>query len=191
MFQPCQGGRGLATLSRIKLFYLFHLSKPAGYRPLYEAIHRTQARRILEIGMGDGSRAVQMIQLAQQFCEPRDVLFAGIDLFEARPTAESASLTLINAHRLLKATGATIRLSPGTPYDGLSRSANGLGKMDVLVISPTATADAMEAAWIFIPRLLHNDSLIFLEDPAGGEAAMRLVPHDEVARLARTMRRAA
>ena len=35
--------------------------------------------------MHDGSRSLQMIQLAQQFCEPRDVFFAGIDRLKPVP----------------------------------------------------------------------------------------------------------
>ena len=82
----------------------------------------------------------------------------------------------------MKSTGATIRLVPGTPYDGLARSANALGKIDVLVLSPGGDPEQMDAAWFFIPRLLNDHSLIFLETAgAGEEASFRLVPDGALA----------
>ena len=58
------------------------------------------------------------------------------------------------------------------------RAANGLGKLDLLLLAPGADAQDMAGAWLYVPRLLHEQSLVFLETAtAEGEPAIRLVGH--------------
>ena len=77
-----------------------------------------------------------MIELASRFHPVGEICFTGIDLFEDRPAGQGVGITLRDAHRTLKATGARIRLMPGDAHEGLARVANGLGKVDLLLHGP-------------------------------------------------------
>ena len=125
----------MAGLSRLRLFYLLHLSKPASDHLVYREIRRLKARKVVELGLGVGQRAVQIIEVLKEFHEVRDIHYTGVDLFEARTAADGPGISLREAHCLLKATGARIQLVPGTVGEALSRIANGVSQVDVLVIS--------------------------------------------------------
>jgi hypothetical protein len=169
------------SLNRLKLFYLLHLSQPPAERIIYRGIRRGQARKIVEVGMGTARRAVRMIEVAQATAAPGEVQYTGIDPFEGRSQADGAGLSLIEAHRLLKATGARIRLVPGGPEEGLSRVANALGKVDLLVLSAGPDPQSPGHAWFFVPRLLDDRTLVFLAGVSpDGEASFRRVDPAEV-----------
>ena len=84
----------VASLSRLRRFYLLHLSKPASDRLIYREIRRQKPRKIVEIGMGTGQRAVQMIELLREFHEARNICYTAIDLFEARAVADGPGISL-------------------------------------------------------------------------------------------------
>jgi hypothetical protein len=156
----------VAAASWTRSLYLQLVSKPAHDRKLYRYVVRMRARRIVEIGIGDGQRAVRLISLGQRFHEPGEVRYTGIDLFEARP-ASNSPLTLKEAHRLLQRTGAEVRLIPGEPAAALARSANELRGTDLVIVSADQRADGLMAAWHFLPRMLHKDSQVWLERRVG------------------------
>jgi hypothetical protein len=175
----------LASTSRLRVFYLSHLSKPASDRPIYRAICRERIRKILELGIGVGERAVRMIEVAGRFCSPREIEFSGTDLFEARSAADGPGVTLKMAHRLLGGTGARIQLVPGDPCAGLARVANGLGEVDLVVISARLAPQYLARTWFYVPRLLHDRTQVFLEGLLpGGRKSLRLVTRDEIEALA-------
>ena len=154
----------------LKYFHLAYFSKPAHHRPLYRAIRRSKPRRIVELGTGTADRAAQMIAVAA-LCQSdlqEPVRYTGIDLFEARPQ-NSPGLSLKQAHRLLGSSGALVKLIPGDPHSALARSANGLTKTDLLIIAADQNADALQQAWFYVPRMLHEGSQVFLEEATDSE----------------------
>ena len=171
----------MAGLSRLRLFYLLHLSKPASDRLVYREIRRLKARKVVELGLGTGQRAVHIIEVLKEFHEVRDIHYTGIDLFEARTAADGPGISLREAHRLLKATGARIQLVPGTMGEALSRIANGVSQVDALVISGDIPAEQQAHAWFFLPRMIHARTQVFQETlSAEGSAAMRLLAAQEL-----------
>ena len=60
-------------------------SQPACDRMIYRMIRKFKIRSILEIGMGSGKRAENMIQLCHRYGAGTSVRYSGIDLFEERP----------------------------------------------------------------------------------------------------------
>lgn len=183
----------MAGLSALRLFYLLHLSKPASDRVLYRDIRRKKARKVVEIGLGTGQRAVHLIEVLKEFHEVGQIHYTGVDLFEARTAADGPGITLRDAHRLLKATGARIQLVPGTAGEALARVANGLTEVDVVIVSASNLPEQMSLAWFYLPRMIHAGTQFYQESlaPSGG-TAMRLLPPDEIARLcAEGQRRAA
>jgi hypothetical protein len=119
--------------------------------------------------MGDARRATRMLSVAMRYRPQDRVSYAGIDLFEARP-ADVPGLKLKDAHRQLIRTGVQLRLVPGDPLAALSRSANSLTDTDLLVISAGHDPAVLEPAWFYIPRMLHDASLVFLEEQSGSES---------------------
>ena len=184
----------LSINNGLRLAYLSYFSQPQSDRPVYRAIHSHQACRMVEFGVGLGQRAVRMIEAAGLSVPRREILYTGVDLFEARSSREGPGLTLKMAHRKLKSTGARIQLLPGDPFTVLSRSANGLSGTDLIIISGRQDEGSLARAWFFLPRMLHENSSVFVEEPSsqGGKHGLRQLPRQEIEeRAAVGLRRAA
>jgi hypothetical protein len=199
----------LPTTSRLRSLYLSHLSKPASDRPIYRLVNRRRIRRIVELGVGLGGRAVRMIEAAAFHGPVGDVRYTGIDLFEDRTGSEGPGMPLKTAHRLLKATGARIQLVPmplktahrllkatgariqlvpGDPFTALSRVANGLGGTELVIISAGYDPESLARAWFYLPRMLGEGSQVLVEQAQGpeGRVAVRAVREERIAELAAT-----
>ena len=90
-----------------------------------------------------------------------------------------------------------LRLVPGDPLSALTRVANSLAGTDVVIISLDQTGDLLDQAWRYVPRMLHADSLVYLERPGKkpGETKFDVISPGQIAHWAheaqRAMRRAA
>lgn len=130
-----------------------------------------------------------MIEVASRFQPTAKLQFAGIDLFEARSSADGPGVTLKMAHRLLSGTGARVQLIPGDPATGLAQVANTLGQVDLVVISARLHPQSLAAAWFSMPRLLHAGTQVFWESMVpGGGTSLRLLSPSEIGRLAEVAR---
>lgn len=187
----------MSATSRVACFYLAHLSKPKGDRAIYRHILRQKCRKILQIGIGDGQRALRMIRAAGRHHSRGAVQYAGIDLFESRSSvglwspevsqSVPTGLTLKQAYRLLKPSGARVRLIPGDVYEALKRSANALGQIDLVVISADQHGECLERSWFYFPRMLHKQSCVLLEtrEPGSAESTLKVVDVRELEYRAR------
>jgi hypothetical protein len=183
----------VAAANWFRYTYLARLSRPKSDRELYRLVKRQQATRIVEIGMGEISRAVSLIEVAQRFAGEKKVWYTGIDLFEARQDAQK-TLSLKDAYRILRATDAGIRLVPGLPARSLASAANAHANTDLILLAPFITTDDLRGAWFYLPRMLHEKSIILAERHTGdAQVSFEPIGGTEVAeRAAReTMRRAA
>ena len=61
-----QGRVMLSIIHQLRSIYLCYFSKPAADRPVYRAIRRHGTQKIVELGIGDASRATRMIEIARQ-----------------------------------------------------------------------------------------------------------------------------
>lgn len=175
---------------RLRHFFLNRFSQPAYNRPIYRAIAKNRTLRLLEIGIGSAERARRMLELARQAAGAQaTVEFAGSDRFEDRAAGAAGGLSLKEAYRKLSPL-AKVRLLPGDPYSALQRSANALGAFDLLVVSWEPDAATLSRAWLYVPRLMHANSRVFVEerDSPGAEIRVRELPRAEVDRLATTTR---
>jgi len=178
---PFPGRVKLTPTSRWRIFYLSHLSNPASDRVIYRAIVQKKSYRILELGIADGRRALRMIDAAAGLTSRSDIQYTGMDSFEDRGETDGPGLSLIAAHRVLTRSGAKIKLIPGDPLRSLARAANELGQVDLLVISSQAEPDRLSRVWYFVPRLLHAQSRIFVEQTLpGGKKTLLAVSAREV-----------
>jgi hypothetical protein len=177
----------LLNANRLKYLYLSYLSRPASDRVLYRAIGRRNVRKFLEIGVGPSRRTLRMIDLAGRVSQGESVRYAAIDMFEARPPGGTPGLSLKEAHKLLKSTGAQVQLIPGDPASALARSANALMNMDLVIISAEHDEASLAEAWFYLPRMLHANSAVYLETKAAtaaGANQLTLLAADEIARRA-------
>lgn len=183
-------------MSRLRFGYLAYLSKPKADRVLYQHLRKTPCHAIVEMGLGTGLRTRRMLEVVQRYHGGTKVRYTGVDLFESRP-ADSPGLTLKEAFKTLSSLHVKLQLLPGDPFMALSRAANALIDTDLVVISADQDATALERAWFYLPRMLHERSLVFREQSAGqpGETTLRLMPREEIERLAsvnhKSIRRAA
>ena len=165
--------------------YLTRLSHPAQDRRIYQTLFQRRVRALLEIGMGTGLRTGRMLEAALHERTPAELRYIGVDLFEAREKPQ-VGLTVKQAHQLLSGWGVSTRLIPGDAYTALSRTANSLGPVDLVVISAGQNPDSLGKAWFYLPRLLHAESQVFLEEQIGaGTWQFRLLTSDDLTRLAR------
>jgi hypothetical protein len=152
----------LSILNSANSLYLCYLSKPAADRAIYRAIRHGSLRKFVELGVGNGARARQMIEMAATRVPRGDIQYAGLDPFEARGDPGGTGLSLKRAYRMLYPTGARLRLVPGDPLDELARVANSLGKVDLLVFSGGVDTSNLRTWW-FVPRLLHERTQVCIE----------------------------
>jgi hypothetical protein len=142
------------------------LSKPTADRPLHRYLANNSVRRLVEMGIGDGQRAKTSIERMLKRRSADEVRYTGIDLFEGRP-ADQSGLALKDAHRMLSGLCEGVRLVPGDPGTALRRCANELRGTDLVLISHDQDLESLRASWHFLPRMLHNRSQVWLEQPTG------------------------
>ncbi len=182
----------LSALGTLQVLYYCHLASPSSDRVLYRAMQRSRARRVLELGIGTGSRAVRLIRMAQRHYAPEEVRYIGLDPFEARTACDGPGITLKLAYRMLRATGAQVRLLPGEPLAVLAQAANAVGTVDLAVFSARLDPNLLAETWFYVPRLLHPQSEVYVETNLPGNRQMvRRVEPAEIAALAGTRRKAA
>ncbi|MFW6170124.1 MAG: hypothetical protein ACODAD_06515 [Planctomycetota bacterium] len=174
----------MSAASLFKQLYFTHFAKPLANRTVFRTIMTTQAGHLVLMGLGDGQLARNMIQLAQHYTSRTRVRFTGIDLFELR-TGNSSGLPLKRAHQMLHSLPAHTRLIPGDPFEALARHANSLLNSDLLVIQADQLGPAMDRAWFYVPRMLHERSVVLVNragqngqpdryEPLDGHAIQRL-----------------
>ena len=175
----------MSSVSRLKMCYLAWFSKPAGERTLYRSIRRNRVRSIVEMGVGMGVRSRRMLSVALRYRGDQTVRFTGIDLFEARGH-ENPGLTLKRAHRMLSREHVKVQVVPGDPFSALARVANSHTGTQMVVIGADQDEESLKRAWMYLPRMLTDDSLVFHEtiDPKSRLPRFQVIPTDEINALA-------
>ncbi len=142
-------------------------------------VEATAASRILELGLGEGDRARELIQAACRAQEAGAVNYQAVDLFEA-----GQGQPLREAYRRLRATGVTVRLIPAAPGEPLRSFANTVSNVDLLIVSAEWYQAASPLVWFFVPRMLHPASRIYVETPCQPPkdhlSQLRLLPRSEL-----------
>ncbi len=176
----------MAIIPKLQMLYICYFSKPQSNRPLYQAVYNTHARKIVELEIDDCQRAMRMIEVAKLTSPHSPVHYIGIDRFEDRDGRFSeVVLSLKSAYRLFRTTGAQVQLLPGDPPEVLPRVANFLGKVDLLILPEELDSAARGRMWFFIPRLLHEQTLVLIKRKAPSEkTAFYQKSHDDVKLLA-------
>jgi hypothetical protein len=171
----------LSIFNQTRQAYLCYLSKPKANRPVYRAVFNAHAKNILEMGVGDGQQALRWIEVAKIASPGEEIRYVGLDPFEGRSPADGPGLSFKDAHQLLRGQGVNVKLVPGDPAESLIRTANSLGKIDILLLPSSLDTPECSRLWFFIPRLLHENSLVFVEHLSeDGSTEFHLKPREEI-----------
>lgn len=147
----------------LQSLYLRYFAKPSHHRKLFRHLVQAKVRRIVQLGLADGSLSQRLISLALHVQSTDRIRFAGVDLFEGRRNATTV-MSLKDAHRKLQSDQAEIRLVPGEPVTALTRLANELRGTDLVVISADTAEAGLASCWHLLSRILHKDSQIWREE---------------------------
>ena len=169
--------------SFVRFAMLSLLSRPAHERAIYQMIRHLRSATIVEIGVQEGVGSQRMIEAALRSTPAEEIRYTGIDLFEAR-LPHSPGLTLKEAHRKLKKTGVHVQLIPGDPLSALARSANTLPGTDLIVIRGDQTSEALQRSWFYVPRMLHNRSVILQESTSARANRFAPLSRESIEQLA-------
>ena len=148
----------MSMINRLQRLYWVYFSKPKSSRILYRAVRDLRATRIVEFGVADPKRSLQLIKMAVGMHQgTAQVSYTAIDLFDARPRIQSP-LSVKQAHRFFASSGAKVQLVPGSMSEGLARTANTLLGTDLVIFAEEAAAVSDSRLWFYLPRLLHSES---------------------------------
>lgn len=179
----------MSVFRRLKNFFsscATQLAQPAEDRPLFRLVLDGKIHHIVELGLSDLPRTVRLLETARRQAPAGIVRYTGIDPFELRDDSQ-AVLSLKDAHRQLKATGARVQLVPGNPFAALSRVANDLLGTQLLLVAAGAQGEALDRAWFYVPRILAADAKVMIERPdeKTGELVFQPLSQAEITQLAR------
>ncbi len=150
----------MSQLGTLKYTYLAYLSQPATDRVVYRSIDKRPIRCILELGVGNGVRAERMFAVASRHQGDDKLRYVGIDLFEDRPAGQPR-IALKQAYHQFRQQQVRVQLVPGDPFTALARIANYISGIDLVVVAGDQDAESMARAWMFLPRMIHADTMIF------------------------------
>ena len=169
----------LKKTSFVRFMILSRFSRPAHERLIYRMIRQLRATTVVEIGVQEGVGSQRIIEAALRFSPADEIRYTGIDLFEARPP-QSPGMKLKEAHRRLKRHGVHVHLIPGDPFSALARSANTLTGTDLIVIRGDQEPEALRRSWIYVPRMLHERSVVLQESNSAMEVHFTTQSHTSI-----------
>ena len=160
--------------------FLSYLSRPSGERRLYREAIRRRPKTLLELGIGSGIRAVRLIEIASWWTPAPELEYTGIDLFESRQDSDGPGMTLKGAYQTLRATGAKVRLLPGTAKATLSSIVGSIRPLDFVVASNEDDLTTLADAIRFYPKVLGPDTRFFVTTSGPETPVFRHVPVEEI-----------
>jgi hypothetical protein len=144
-------------------------SKPAPPDPqLVALVKEHRITSIVELGIESLAQTQLLVATAVASSAGERVRYTGFDWFDLRPEGLDP-LSLIATHRALAGSGASVKLAPGGPTEGLRSEANGLGGTQMVLLSRYADDQAMGPLWYLVPRMCSPRTLVLERVVDGGE----------------------
>lgn len=153
----------MGSLRLLRYVYWAYFSQPANERVFFRLLRQRICRSVVEIGVEDGRRAERLLRWL--LLKEKTVRYTGIDCFEAGINCHPAA-SLKAVYRRLSRWTCHLRLIPGDPLTALQRTANELLHTDLLIINHVLGEDNAARAWIYLPRMLHDESLVLVRADA-------------------------
>ncbi len=141
---------------------------PKRYHHLFDTIKEVKAKHILEVGVWNGKRAVEMIREAQKYSP--QVSYYGFDLFEDLGTLgytnELSKMPPREADvlKLLSATHASVTLFKGNTLLTLKTEASRVPKVDFVFIDGGHSVETIREDWQNIQAYMHDSTVVIFDD---------------------------
>ncbi|MDO4558386.1 MAG: hypothetical protein Q4C47_05430 [Planctomycetia bacterium] len=136
--------------------------RPAADRGLYRTAMQREWKRILEIGIHDGTRGRNLLLCATAHHPKDSLVYVGIDLFEASGDT-TGSLSLKEAQKTFAPLAGKTRLLPGDPLSVLKANAKSIGTVDAIVLSTGLDRRTIDQCWELFMQLCHDGSVLLVE----------------------------
>ncbi len=134
---------------------------------LCKLLRSVDARTVLEISVGDGTRAVAVLHALAAGTE--NIRYAAIDQFEM----SGGPITLKQYHRSLRAENIRAQLFPDTIERGLVQVGSTIGAIDLVLIGTEPNVWQTPTVQALLPRITHSQSVVLYRD---GETWNRYQP---------------
>lgn len=161
--------RSVRHLARVHLKYA---KRPRRYRQILRAIRQRRPQSILEIGVYQGVRAVEMIEAASMGRPVQDLQYFGFDLFELmtqdifQSELSKWPMTEREVRAKLLRTGAQISLYKGLTSETLpSLVEERRGRpVDFVFIDGGHAVETIRADWNSVRQIIATDSIVLFDD---------------------------
>ncbi len=162
---------------------------PKRYHHLYDTIKSNHPKTILEIGVWNGKRGVEMLKEALK--HQGEVDYYGFDLFEdLGETGYIEELSKMpptedKVKTLLQTTKANIHLYKGNTLKTLSEAVGKIPKMDFIFIDGGHSVETIASDWKYVQELMHKDTVVIFDDywrnrtDAGCKAVVDAIDHNQ------------
>ena len=158
--------------------------RPVADRGLYRAALQHGWKRILEIGIHDGSRGQNLLACAATQHPKESLFYAGIDLFEATGDVEG-TVSLKEAQKIFTPLAGKTRLLPGEPLSVLKANAKSIGTFDAIILSTGMDRKAVDQCWELFMQLCHDGSVVLVEpSPHDRHPRWRCLTSEDVLEIA-------
>jgi hypothetical protein len=121
-----------------------------------------QAATVLEISVGDGSRAIAILQTLG---DSQQVRYVAIDQFEM----SGGEVTLKAFHKTMRSEGIRPHVFPEPINRGLLRVANTIGPVDLVIIAAGADQWQTPETLSLLARVTHGETVVLFQDEESWE----------------------
>lgn len=129
---------------------------------LRKLVEPLQAATVLEISVGDGSRAIAILQTLG---DSQQVRYVAIDQFEM----SGGEVTLKAFHKTMRSEGIRPHVFPEPIDRGLLRVANTIGPVDLVIISAGADHWQTTQTLSLLTRVTHGETVVLIQDEESWE----------------------
>ena len=149
------------------------------YDYLYDTVKKKKCKKIMEIGVYKGERAIRMIRTAQTFCTPNEIEYYGFDLFEMmndeifKQEVSKKPFTLEQVKSKLEKTGSQITLFRGFTEKTLPEALPSLPIMDLVFIDGGHSIETIKNDWYWTQQIMDNNTIVIFDDYWSGEWGAR------------------
>ncbi len=146
------------------------LRRPLRYWQIFFLILITRPRRILEIGIWTGDRALTMLRVAKWRSSATDIHYYGCDLFEQMTSAKFSDekskwpLPQDEVMARLKPTQAHIHILAGDTMNTLPKLVREEAPMDFIFIDGGHSLETIASDWLWVSRLMHKGTVVVFDD---------------------------
>ena len=159
-FTPHNYQRGITNFIEM----VCNLPASTRYGTLVREVRESKAKRILEIGVYQGTTAQDIIEASQE--SMGEVYYTGVDLFELTSEEKEKEFSKFPSPieavlKRLRSTGASIQLLKGNSYEKVRKLE---GPFDLIFVDGGHSWETIEKDWKGIQHLISDKTVVIFDD---------------------------